>query len=140
MMPKPFGFPAWINCKRRIAKKWLNRRGRNLLKRYEYFHNVKHDILISACSGLNEHISNVIPIYRSIGKKAKILVDLDFEGPTMSCSFYNCGVGPAKTYEECQAYIKGIVDYYSTHNDEWGFAERYKNCELHQNGTYKFHS
>jgi len=138
MTPRPFGFPAWINCKRRVAKKRLNRYGRNLLKRYEHFHDAPYrDTLISSCSGLNEVITRVFPIYRSIGKKARVLVDIIFEGPTNSCSFYNCGVGPAKTYEECQTYIKFIIKQWAGH-DEWGFVERYGRCQLNPDGTYKF--
>jgi len=137
MIPRPFGFPLWINCKRRIAKKWINKRGRNLLKRLEHFHNAPTETLICTCSGLNEKPEKVIPIYRQIGKKSFVLFDLDFENQSMSCSFYHCGVGPAKSYDECLEYIEKVIEYYSKTNDSYGFAERYKNIILNEDGTFK---
>lgn len=137
-IPRPFGFPVWKNCKRRVAKKWLNKRGRNLLARYVQFHDAPHNTLISACAGLNEKFTEIIPSYRRIGSRAEILWDLDFYGPTNSCSFYHCGVDPAKTYEECLEYIRHIIEYWSKREDPWGFARRYSNVELRQDGTYRF--
>jgi len=138
MKLKPFGFPAWKNCKRRIAKKHINQRGRNLFRRYAQFNGATRDTPIAACAGLNERTTDVIPIYKRIGKRAEILFDLDFEGPTNSCSFFHCGVRPAKTLEECRRYIQDTIEYWSKRNDPHGFAERYKNVELNDDGTYKF--
>jgi len=134
----PFGFPISKNCKRRVAKKWINRRKRNLLRRYRLFHDAPLDTLISACAGLNERTTDVIPSYKRIGKRAEILWDLDFEGPTNSCSFYHCGVGPAKTHKECLAYIKDVIKYWSKRKDPYKFVERYKSVQLNPDGTYIF--
>lgn len=139
--PCPFGFPAWRNCKKRVAKKYLNRSWKNklykVLKRYASFHLYK-DNLISDCSGLNMRFTSIEPNYLIFGKNSEVLLDIDFIGPTNSCSFYHCGIGWPKTKKECEDYIKGIIDYYSKHGDSYGFVERYSKLILHEDGTFEW--
>lgn len=132
---RPFGIPAWLHCKRRVAKKYINRRKRDLWKRFKEFHDYNRD-LISDCSGLNTKPDFIEPNYKCIGKKGYVLFDLDFEGPQNSCSFYHCGVGLPKTYEECVGYVKQTIERWKDNKGGWDFADRYSKLILHVDGTF----
>jgi hypothetical protein len=71
---KPFSIPAYINCKRRIAKKWIEegykKSERFLWKRYISFHNYKG--IVTDCTGLNMLPTEIEPIYINIGRKSKV--------------------------------------------------------------------
>lgn len=136
--PKPFGFPAWKHCRSKVAKKYINSYNRNMLERWWEMDNLRIGDLINTCSGLNGRVVKAKPIYDRIGKKAEVLFDIEFvcEGGEC-CSVYYCGVEPAKTKEEIEAYCRNIVSYYKDREDTYGFAERYSKIELNEDGTRK---
>jgi hypothetical protein len=129
---KPFGFPAYINCKRRIAKKYI---GKNKWKRFEEFHN--YIGLVNDCSDLNMNPVKIEPEYFSTGRKGYVLWDLSISDNTNSCSFIHCGIEMPKSYEECKKYIEDTIEKYKD-NDVWKFAERYRKIQLHKDGTYEY--
>jgi len=134
LTPKPFGFPIAKHYKKRLAKKYIKSLGRNMWKRYKQFHNYKG--LVSDCSGLNIQPLEITPVY--VGdNKSKILWDLDIRSSNNSCSFYHCGIDLPKSYEECQEYIKYIIDTYKDH-DEWKLSKRYKMIILKPDGTFNY--
>jgi len=127
-MIKPFGIPAWKHCKKRLAKKIIKSRGRDMWKRYQKFHNYKG--LVSGCNGLNMEPVKMIPLY--LGKnKTKIIWDIDLISKYNSCSFYHCGIDKPKSYQECLDYINLIVN---GPDDDFGIKERYKKIKIDENG------
>jgi hypothetical protein len=135
MKPKPFGFSAWSGIKRRIAKKIIDQRGREMFKRFQVFSTYKIGDLVRTCDGLNSRVIGVEPVYVSAGRRGKVLVDLDITTDKNSCSMYHCGVGTPISYEEAVAYRDSIIRSYGS-NDEWGFAERYSKMVINEDGTY----
>lgn len=113
MKPTPFGYPAWKHCTKRIAKKYINRQGKNLLARWEEMNNLRVGDLINTCTGLNHRVEKVKPIYDKLRKKAEVLYDLEFECEDgHCCSFYYCGIEPSKSKEKIESYIEKLVSYY----------------------------
>ena len=131
--PKPFGFKIQKHYKKRLAKKFIKQRGRNLWKRWKQFHN--YSGLVSDCSGLNALPKYIEPLYMEVKPKAFVLYDLDIVSNTNSCSFYNCGIDMPKSYGECKEYVESIVD---NSKDEWGFSERYSKLTLNSDGTFEW--
>jgi len=135
----PFGFRAWLDIRARIGRKYINKRGRNVLQRYAKFSSFKVGDLISTCDGFNSRVVEVDPYYVPIpnSQEGVYLFDLDIATDTGSCSFYHCGVGLPKTYGECVKYRDSLLKHYQ-HNDPWGFCERYsyENMTIHSDGTY----
>jgi len=98
--------------------------------RYAEFHDMTEDIIINDCSGLNVRPDTIRPIYQKIGKgkhaKAEVLFDVEFFGPNCGCSFYNCGVEPARSAAELTRRIDEIIAYWSSRDDPHGIADRYR--------------
>jgi hypothetical protein len=134
MQVKPFGYRIAKHYKKRLVKKYIKAHRPGMWEKYKYFHN--YSGLISDCTGLNTKPIKITPIYIS-NYKSQILWDLDIKSNTNSCSFYHCGVDKPKSYEECQDYINDIIKMYKE-DDEWGFAKRYSQIKLNQDGTYKW--
>lgn len=105
---KPFGFPLILGqVKRRLAKKIINRRGRDMLKRFHKLQALKVGDLVSDCSGYNDKIVSVEPEYRST-KHGEVLVDLDFRLEHNSCDMYHCGVDLPMSYEEAKKQLEAF--------------------------------
>lgn len=137
---RPFGFPAWLHCRRRVAKKHL--KSRNMYHRYKYFHDCPDNQLINDCTGLNMLPEEVWPEYfpiarRARRRKAKILYDIRFVGPTNSCSFGNCGVEPPKTLEECAKSLRETLKWAHDPNNSYK-SDRWDNVVLHADGTFEY--
>ena len=135
MKMKPFGFPAWSKTKKRIAKKIINKYGRNMFERFKVFSSYSVGDLIRTCDGLNSKIVEIEPIY-VYTRRGKILVDFEIITDKTFCSMYRCGVAPPISYEEALNYRNFIVKSWES-NDEWGFAERYSKMIIYEDGTYK---
>jgi hypothetical protein len=135
MQVKPFGFPISKHYKKRLAKKYIKKHRPNMWERYKYFHN--YTGLISDCTGLNADLIKVTPIYIS-DNKTQILWDLDIKSKTNSCSFYYCGIDKPKSYQECQTYIKYIIENYKDEDDGFDFAKRYSQIKLNLDGTFEW--
>jgi len=133
-MMKPFGFPAWIGVKKRIAKKIINSCGRDMFRRFQEFDKYKIGDLVCTCDGLNSRVVEIEPEY-VFTRRGKVLIDLDIRTDKNSCSMYHCGVMPPISYKEALAYRDGIIKQWAD-NDVWGFALRYSNITIHEDGTY----
>ena len=131
--PKPFGFKISRHYKKRLAKKIIKQRGRNLWERWKQFHN--YSGLISDCSGLNALPEHIAPTYVEVKSKSFVLYDIDIMSDTNSCSFYNCGIDLPKSYNECKEYVENIVNNFK---DEWGYFERYSKLKLNPDGTFEW--
>jgi len=128
--PKPFGLKTHSHCKRRVAKKLI---GKSAWNKFKQFHN--HEGLVSSCNGLNM-TPKIEPEYIYIGKKGRVLFDIDLSDKFNSCSFRHC-IGKPKTYKQCLEYVNVIVEWYKDHHDEWGFFKRYSKIKLNEDGTIK---
>jgi len=129
--PRPFGFPAWKDIPRRIAKKHIER---EMFKRFVEFCGKDKGDLVRTCTGLNARVLSVEPIYFYL-RRGKILIDLEFNTSSGFCSMFNCGVSLPITYEQAIAYRDHTVqNWYG--NDVWGFAERYSNMRIQSDGTF----
>ncbi len=128
--------PIWSKTSRRLAKKIIKifGRGRNMMEKFKKLEGFKIGDLVKTCDGLNSHVVEIEPLY-FFTKRGKVLVDLRIITDRNSCSLYYCGVGPPISYNEAVEYRNKIVKAYSN-NDEWGFAERYSNMIIHEDGTY----
>ena len=126
--PKPFGFPFIVGrVKKRLAKKILNRRGRDMIKRFHKLQALKVGDLVSDCSGYNDKIVSVEPEYRST-KHGEVLIDLDFRLEKMSCSMYHCGIDLPMSYEKAKVQLE---DFKKEDPEAW-----WSNVILNQDGTY----
>ena len=136
-VPRPFGIPAWRGVKRRVAKKLINSRGRDLLRRYRELSSLKVGDLVRTCDGLNSHVTKVEPDYQVL-RRGVVLLDLDIQTDRTSCSLYNCGVERPCSYKEAVDYRDQLVKGALATGDPWGFAERYshENMTIHADGTY----
>lgn len=136
--PRVFGHPLWVGVKRRVAKKHINRHGRNMLQRLLKLAETSSsgNNLVYACTGLNCKVTRVEPSYRRVGN-GRVLWDLDFETDKGGCSLYHCGVDAPISYEEALAHRDRVVQRW-TGNDYYGFAERYSKITINPDGTFEW--
>jgi hypothetical protein len=134
--PKPFGFRIWKGIRRRLAKKMINRYGRDMWARLHEFGGFRPGDLIRTCSGFNARAEEVFPVY-AYTKRGYALIDLDFEGMYCGCSMFGCGASPPATYEELVKYKEDSIRMYESRGDEWGIAERMKRTTINPDGTVK---
>lgn len=136
--PKPFGYPLYSGISLRVAKKYFPSHWTGHWKQLEnWLYSLEHiqlGDLFSGCDGLNTKLVKVVPEYIYIHGGGKILVDMSLDGETNSCSLFNCGVTPPKTYEQCEEYKKQTILAWEN-NDKWEFAKRYKDIDLNPDGT-----
>lgn len=134
MIPCPFGFSMWSGVRRRLAKKIIDSYGRELFRRFTELDGFKLGDLVSTCDGLNSRVVEVEPDY-VFTRRGKVLVDLHIRTDKNSCSLYHCGVRPPISYKEAVTYRDEIVKAWAG-NDVWGFALRYADLIIHEDGTY----
>jgi len=132
--PKPFGYPIAIGLKHRVAKKHINRLGRNMFRRFREFDGFELGAIVCTCTGYNTRVISVEPSYIRIGK-GWFLYDLNFETDGPGCSMYHCGVSLPRSLEEIEKWRKALVEYYSSNGDVWGFVAKYSKIEFATNGT-----
>jgi len=133
-MVKPFGIPAWSGVKERIAKKIINSYGRDMFQRFKEFETYGVGSLVCMCDGLNSRVVEVEPKYKNT-KRGRVLVDLDIITDRNNCSMYHCGVTPPISYERALQYRDDIINQWKD-NDVWGFALRYSDMVINNDGTY----
>lgn len=129
-VPCPFGFPAWIGVKRRLAKKIIC----GMLPRYILFHGWRVGALVRTCTGLNAVILDVEPVY-IYTRRGKVLYDLQFSTTAGGCSLRHCGVDLPLTYEEAVAERDRIIRAWRD-NDVYGFAAKYAGYTINPDGTF----
>jgi hypothetical protein len=135
-MPCPFGFPAWVGVKRRLAKKVINARGRELLVRYRELSRLRIGDLVRTCDGLNSRVTRVEPDYQEF-RHGRVLIDLDIITDRNSCSLYHCGVDRPITGAQALAYRDALVAHATATGDPYGFAQRYAAMTINPDGTYQ---
>jgi hypothetical protein len=137
-----FTFPVSVGLKRRVAAKWFRRYWRHNFQSEAMYlgwlkamENVSVGSVVSSCKGLNIKIEKLEPEYFSM-RGGKILLDVLIESAHTSCTAYDCGVGPALSYEQV---IKN-VERFRNHPlaKEWGWDIRYSSevLDINSDGTY----
>ena len=88
-IPKILGFPIYKNLKKRIGEKHSKSYWKKYSKEiYTKFNNYKQGDILQTCSGLNEKIIEIEPIYYPVGN-GFILIDFDIKFSRTFCSFKN---------------------------------------------------
>lgn len=139
-IPTLFDCPLYVNMKRRVAKKYLNRwmrqhfssDSKRMWNWIAAMENVKEGDLVHTCSGFNGKIIEITPQYRSVGNGA-VLVDVDLWTTTGGCSALCCGVGHPITYEQAQESLRRVLSHPNA--KEYGWDKRYENAIVNQDGT-----
>lgn len=132
--------PLWVGLKKRFAKK----RRRGVFREWKFLklmESVKVGDFVLTCSLFNAKIVSIDPVYRDIGRGGRLidpeesegvechgnlLVDIDIETDGGGCSFYNCGVEPARSREDILKYWEKAVKDWNAVGDPWNFAKRYE--------------
>jgi hypothetical protein len=113
-IPTLFGYPLWYgNIKRRVAKKYINRRSIGYINKYsgEKFRQLDIGDMINSCSGLNSTIKEIDPCYINYAG-GKVLVDIDFTTSSGGCSLTSCGVSAAKSQQEVEKNWLVFANYW----------------------------
>jgi hypothetical protein len=137
--PTIFGQPLWIGLKRRVGQRHARRvwgPWRSLLAEWG---KTQAGDLYCDCSGLNRRLATAEPDYRRVGRKGKVLFDLDLTATDSStCSFRFCGVEPPLTFEQAEQFRRQLVDKEQRRGDADGFARRYSPdvMNIHEDGTF----
>lgn len=143
---KLFGFPlVGGRVKKRVARKYLNRRFPWWREAVKLFGNLGVGDLVNDCSAFNVVITELEPDYSSIGSSYRrygrvcrgfVLRDVDIYSARNSASLRNCGVTLPKSYEDLKKDWEERIVFYEKEGDQWGFAKRYRSGTLNPDGTF----
>lgn len=128
-IPNIFGFPIWVNLKRRIAEKHL--------KKYTLFRLWKKQAQTQAvsqlgvgdwindCSGYNTCIVELVGVYRPVGK-GSVLMDIEIKNERGGyCSVAHCGVEPAILRPELEKNKLELYQYWISKGEDYSNDPKY---------------
>ena len=136
-VPKILGFPIYKNLKKRIGEKHSKSYWKKYSKEiYTKFNNYKQGDILQTCSGLNEKIIEIEPIYYPVGN-GFILIDFDIKFSRTFCSFRNCGVWHPLSKEGAEEYRNNVLKECEV-DDRWNFSIGYGRevMIIHEDGTF----
>ena len=110
------GHPLWIGMRRRVAKKWLNRRPGDMHARLRAMRDLANGDLVTDCTGMNGRLLRIEPVYWRVGRRGRVLMDFELTTTNTMCSMYHCGVAPARSYEQLVAYRDQVLRRFAAHD------------------------